>query len=61
MSIKIYTKTKHHKNSNGNYIPKMMGVIEGPVHHMLLHFPKEFSFIRHFSTRSLRPSKKDKK
>mgnify|MGYP001187890274 CR=1 FL=1 len=59
MSIKIYTKTKHHK-VNDKYIAKMYGVIEGPVHQMMLSYPKEFEFIRHESTRSLRPSKKDK-
>ena len=55
MSIKIYTKTKHHK-VNDKYIAKMYGV----VHQMMLSYPKEFEFIRHESTRSLRPSKKDK-
>ena len=61
MAIKIYTKTKHHLSKQHKYIAKMYGVIEGPIHHMLKHFPNEFDFIRHESTRSLRPSKKDKK
>ena len=57
MAIKIYTKTKHHKTSKGNYIPKMYGVIEGPVHHMLKQFPEIFEFLRHESKRSLRAPK----
>ena len=60
MSIKIYTKTKHQKVKD-KYIAKMYGVIEGPVHKMLKHFPNEFMFIKHESTRSLRPTKKDKR
>lgn len=60
MSIKIYTKTKHFKTKKNTYSPKMWGVIEGPVHHMLRYYPKEFSFIRHESKRSLRPSTKAK-
>ena len=39
----------------------MYGVIEGPIHHMLKHFPNEFNFIRHESKRSLRPSARGKK
>ena len=60
MAIKIYTKTKHHKSKQHTYIARMYGVIEGPIHQMLKQFPNEFDFIRHESTRSLRPSKKDK-
>ena len=60
MAIKIYTKTKHHKSKQNTYIPKMYGVIEGPIQQMLLQFPKEFEFIRHESKRSLRPSAKGK-
>ena len=60
MTIKIYTKTKPHKSKQHTYIPRMYGVIEGPVHHMMKVFPKEFEFIRHESKRSLRaPKKKD--
>ena len=55
--LKVYTKTTYEK-MNGKYIPKMLGVIEGPIHHMLKHFPNEFNFIRHESKRSLRPSAK---
>ena len=58
--IKIYTKTKHHKVKN-SYIAKMYGVIEGPIHDMLKTFPDEFKFVRHESTRALRPSKAQKK
>ena len=61
MAIKIYTKTKHHKSKQHTYIPRMYGVIEGPIHHMLKHFPKEFMFIKHESKRSLRPSAKSRK
>ena len=61
MAIKIYTKTKHHKSKQHTYIAKMYGVIEGPIHHMLKHFPNEFDFIRHESKRSLRPSAAEKK
>ena len=61
MTIKIYTKTKHHKSKQHTYIARMYGVIEGPIHHMLKHFPNEFDFIRHESKRSLRPSAKEKK
>tara|TARA_Y100001951_G_C11035761_1_gene127456 strand:- start:44 stop:262 length:219 start_codon:yes stop_codon:yes gene_type:complete len=61
MAIKIYTKTKHHLSKQHKYIPRMYGVIEGPVHQMLKHFPNEFVFIRHESKRSLRPSAKEKK
>jgi|TARA_R110000796_G_scaffold115619_2_gene227768 hypothetical protein len=60
MSIKIYTKTKHQKTNNNKYISKMFAVIEGPIHQMMIAYPTEFQFIRHESTRSLRPSKKDK-
>jgi hypothetical protein len=60
MAIKIYTKTKHHKSKQHTYIPKMYGVIEGPIHQMLLQFPKQFEFVRHESKRSLRPSAKSK-
>ena len=58
MTIKIYTKTKHHKSKQHTYIPRMYGVIEGPVHQMIKFFPKEFEFIRHESKRSLRAPKK---
>ena len=61
MSIKVYTKTKHHKSKQHTYIPRKYGVIEGPVHQMLLRFPNEFMFIRHESKRSLRPSARGKK
>ena len=61
MSIKIYTKTKHHLSKQHKYIAKMYGVIEGPIHHMLKHFPNEFNFIRHESKRSLRPMRNERK
>ena len=42
-------------------IPKMHGVIEGPVNKMIKAYSEEFSFMRHKTTRSLRPSKKSSK
>ena len=39
----------------------MFGAIEGPIHQMMLKFPNEFKFVRHESTRALRPSKAQKK
>jgi hypothetical protein len=54
--LKIYTKTTHEK-TNGKYVPKMLGVIEGSVNKMMKAYPEEFSFMRHETTRSLRPSK----
>ena len=50
--LKVYTKTK----MDGR-IPKMYGVIEGSVNKMMKAYPEEFSFMRHQTTRSLRPSK----
>ena len=44
----------------GVYDPKMLGVIEGPVGKMIRAYPKEFGFIRHQTTRSIRPSKAGK-
>jgi hypothetical protein len=60
MAIKIFTRTKHTKVNN-KYVAKMFGVIEGPIHQMMLKFPNEFKFVRHESTRALRPSKAQKK
>jgi len=53
--LKIYTRTTHEKK-NKVYVPKMLGVIEGPVNKMIKAYPKEFSFMRHETKRSLRPS-----
>ena len=53
--LKVYTKT-----IMDGRIPKMYGVIEGPIHQMLLHFPKQFEFVRHESKRTLRPSARSK-
>ena len=50
--LKIYTKTVMDEG-----IPKMYGVIEGAVNKMMTAYPEEFSFMRHRTTRSLRPSK----
>ena len=57
--IKTYTKTTYVK-TNGKYIPKMLGVIEGPVNKMIKAYPKEFHFMRHETKRSLRPSARGK-
>tara|TARA_R100000951_G_C2545826_1_gene150815 strand:+ start:379 stop:561 length:183 start_codon:yes stop_codon:yes gene_type:complete len=58
MTIKIYTKTKIQKNKN-NHIQKMYGVIEGPIHHMMKHFPNQFGFMRHETKSDLRKKKLD--
>ena len=54
--LKVYTKT-----IMDGRIPKMHGVIEGPVNKMIRAYSEEFSFMRHETTRSLRPSKKSPK
>lgn len=59
MSIKIYTKTKHHKSKQHTYIQKMYGVIEGPIHQMMKRFPNQFSFMRHETKLTLRKKKTD--
>jgi len=51
--LKIYTRTTHEKK-DGVYVPKMLGVIEGPINKMIKAYPKEFSFMRHETKRSLR-------
>jgi len=58
--LKVYTKTTYEK-MNGKYVPKMLGVIEGPVNKMIKAYKDEFNFMRHKTTRSLRPSKKSPK
>ena len=42
-------------------IPKMYGVIEGPVNKMMKAYTDEFNFMRHETKRSLRPSARGKK
>ena len=54
--LKIYTRTTHEKKEK-TYVPKVLGVIEGPVVKMIKAYPKEFGFMRHETTRSIRPSK----
>jgi len=51
--LKVYTKTTYEK-MNGKYIPKMLGVIEGPVNKMMKAYPDKFNFMRHETKRSLR-------
>ena len=54
--LKFYTRTTHEK-VGPTYIPKMLGVIEGPVNKMIKAYPNEVQFMRHKTTRSIRPSK----
>ena len=58
--LNIYTRTTHEKKDRV-YSPKMLGVIEGSVNKMIKAYPKEFSFMRHQTKRSLRPSARGKK
>jgi len=51
--LKFYTKTIIDE-SKGMKIPKMLGVIEGPVNKMMNAYPEEFAFMRHETKRSLR-------
>ena len=55
--LKFYTRTTYEK-IGGKYFPKMLGVIEGPINKMIKAYQDEFSFMRHKTTRTLRPSKK---
>ena len=55
-----FKQTINEKTEEGKYIPKMLGVIEGPVNKMMKAYPDKFSFMRHKTTRSLRPSKTTK-
>ena len=57
--LKFYTRTTHEK-VGPTYIPKMLGVIEGPVNKMIKAYPNEFKFMRHETKRSLRPSARGK-
>jgi hypothetical protein len=61
MSIKIFTRTRHFKSKQHTYIPRMYGVIEGPIKICFNTSLKNSPFLRHESKRSLRPSAKDKK
>ena len=54
--LKFYTKTII-TEVKGIKIPKMLGVIEGPVNKMIKAYPDEFSFMRHQTMRDQRPSK----
>ena len=60
MTYKIYGLKVYTKTIMEGRIPKMMGVIEAPVNKMMKAYPEEFSFLRHQTTRSLRPSKTTK-
>jgi len=56
MGFRIYTKTIVEETKKGK-IPKMIGVIEGPVNKMLKAYPSEFSFMRHETKRDKKFSK----
>ena len=58
--LKFYTKTVI-VDVKGIKVPKMLGVIEGPVNKMMKAYTDEFSFMRHQTKRDLRPSAKGKK
>ena len=58
--LNIYTRTTHEKKDRV-YAPKMLGVIEGSINKMIKANPKEFSFMRHQTKRTLRPSARGKK
>ena len=51
--LRTYTKTIVEETKKGK-IPKMIGVIEGPVNKMLKAYPDKFNFMRHETKRSLR-------
>ena len=56
--LKVYTKTVMESSNDGCLLPKMYGVIEGPVTKMIKAYPEEFSFMRHETKRSLRDKNK---
>ena len=56
--LKVYTKTVMEESKDGSLLPKMYGVIEGPVTKMIKAYPEEFSFMRHETKRSLRDKNK---
>ena len=58
--LKFYTKTVI-EDVKDIKVPKMLGVIEGPVNKMMKAYTDEFSFMRHQTKRDLRPSAKGKK
>ena len=59
--LKVFTKTVMEESKDGSLLPKMYGVIEGPVTKMIKAFPDEFSFMRHETKRSLRKKRKEEK
>ena len=61
MTYKIYGLKVYTKTIMDGRIPKIMGVIEGPVNKMMKAYPEEFSFMQHETKRSLRPSARGKK
>ena len=57
MTYKIYGLKVYTKTIMDGRVPKMYGVIEGPVNKMMKAYPDKFSFMKHQTTRDLRPSK----
>ena len=57
MTYKIYGLKVYTKTVMDGRIPKMYGVIEGPVNKMMKAYPDKFSFMKHKTMRDLRPSK----
>ena len=53
--LKFYTKTII-TEVKGIKIPKMLGVIEGPVNKMIKAYPDEFSFMRQQKVSKLKAS-----
>ena len=54
--LKFYTKTII-TEVKGKYYAQTIGVIEAPINKMMKAYRKEFSFMRHETTRDSRPSK----
>ena len=57
MTYKIYGLKVYTKTIMDGRVPKMYGVIEGPVNKMMKAYPDKFSFMKHQTMRDLRPSK----
>jgi len=55
--LKFYTKTVI-EDVKGVKVPKMLGVIEGPVNKMIKANTDEFNYMRNKTIREQRPSKK---
>ena len=60
MTYKIYGLKVYTKTIMDGRIPKMYGVIEGPVNKMMKAYPAEFSFMRHQTKRDKKFGKEEK-